>query len=246
MSTSDSDLDARPQAYQQDLLPQPSGPFGSHSAPTQEHTHDAVAPQPGRGPQSITPRAPSVTAEEFIRETIEIIDAARPMPLSASVMINRDEVMALLESALAAVPDETRQARWLLRERDEVLAQARVDGNLVIDEARSRVAQMVQRTEVVRSAERRARQLLDDAQIQTRRRRHEVDEYCERQLAQFANAVDQIQIAVQAARRKLGRRVATPITPASPGASTAPLRASAAPGENLEQRNPAVFDQDET
>ena len=199
----------------------------------------------------MAPRRPSITAEQFIREAMEIIDAARPMPLSTSVMINRDEVMTLLESALAAVPDETRQARWLLRERDEVLAQARVDANMVIDEARSRVAQMVQRTEVVRSAERRARQLLDDAQIQSRRRRHEVDEYCERHLAQFAGAVDQIQIAVQAARRKLGKRVATPIAPAASGTSPAvTAEAEIDTGDPQSSHSgpdtdPVVFDQDQ-
>ncbi len=242
MSTSDSDLQAPLQPHQPQLYP----PLGAHVAPTEEHSHEVVAPPMGGGARTMAPRAPSVTAEEFIREAMDIIGTARPMPLSTSVMINRDEVMTLLESALAAVPDETRQARWLLRERDEVLAQARVDANLVIDEARGRVAQMVQRTEVVRSAERRARQLLDDAQIQTRRRRHEVDEYCERQLAQFASAVDQVQIAVQAARRKLGKRVATPIAPTSPGASTARMRAPSATDDADQHTHPLVFDQDQT
>lgn len=261
MSMSEGGVEAPPQPAVHHGMLRPEAPFGEFppatAAPTEETPMSPQAP----GPASLAPRPPSVTAEQFIREAMEIIDAARPMPLSTSVMINRDEVMTLLESALAAVPDETRQARWLLRERDEVLAQARVDANMVIDEARSRVAQMVQRTEVVRTAERRARQLLDDARIQTRRRRHEVDEYCERQLAQFASAVDQVQIAVQAARRKLGKRTATPVAPASPSVPPAQLGAGAtgtggaAPsGGGPEARppdssppitHPAVFDQDQ-
>lgn len=233
--------------------PQPGAlaAFETHAPPTEE----TPAPPLSRNPGTLAPRPPTVTAEQFVREAMDIIDAARPMPLSTSVMINRDEVMTLLESALAAVPDETRQARWLLRERDELMAQARVDANVVIDEARSRVAQMVQRTEVVRSAERRARQLLDDAQIQTRRRRHEVDEYCDRQLAQFAGAVDQIQIAVQAARRKLGKRVATPVAAPSPSGPTPAKPANSTSGDTAEvpqtpnsgpDTRPVVFDQDQT
>ena len=248
MSMSEGGVEAPPQPYAHPGVPQLRTPFGAEAAPTEE----TPTPSQSRNPGTLAPRRPSVTAEQFVREAMEIIDAARPMPLSTSVMINRDEVMTLLESALAAVPDETRQARWLLRERDEVLAQARVDANLVIDEARSRVAQMVQRTEVVRTAERRARQLLDDAQIQTRRRRHEVDEYCERKLAQFASAVDQIQIAVQAARRKLGKRVATPLAPASPSAPPVPnggvaagTRAPLTSGSGPDT-HPVVFDQDHT
>ena len=261
MSMSEGGVEAPPQpAVHQGMLGPQSHVDGSPfvtTAPTEETLRPPSAP----GQPSLAPRPLSVTAEQFVREAMEIIDAARPMPLSTSVMINRDEVMTLLESALAAVPDETRQARWLLRERDEVLAQARVDANLVIDEARSRVAQMVQRTEVVRTAERRARQLLDDARIQTRRRRHEVDEYCERQLAQFASAVDQVQIAVQAARRKLGKRAATPVTPSSPSVPPAQQGAGATatrgagpssggrearpPDAHLPITHPLVFDQDQ-
>ena len=258
---SEGGVEAPPQPGTHPGAPQPHSPFGQPSVETAAPTEETPTSPQAAGPASLAPRPPSVTAEQFIREAMEIIDAARPMPLSTSVMINRDEVMTLLESALAAVPDETRQARWLLRERDEVLAQARVDANLVIDEARSRVAQMVQRTEVVRTAERRARQLLDDARIQTRRRRHEVDEYCERQLAQFASAVDQVQIAVQAARRKLGKRTATPVAPASPSVAPAQHGASATgtggagrsgggpdarpPDTDPPITHPVVFDQDQ-
>ncbi len=265
MSISEGSVDALapPYAHPGVAPASPQAPlFVPSAAPTEE---TAVAQSAGHR-EALAARPPSVTAEQFIREAMAIIDAARPMPLSTTVMINRDEVMTLLESALAAVPDETRQARWLLHERDEVLAQARVDANMIIDEARSRVAQMVQRTEVVRSAERRARQLLDDAQFQSRRRRHEVDEYCERQLAQFASAFDQIQIAVQAARRKLGRRIATPVTSlpadALPADTAESQRAAGSspsfgsgpytnppdtnpPDTNPPDTNPMVFDQDQ-
>ena len=254
MSMFEGGVEAPQQPAIHDGMPHPQSPFGRPSSETAAPTEETLptpAESQARNPGTLAPRPPSVTAEQFIREAVEIINAARPMPLSTSVMINRDEVMMLLESALAAVPDETRQARWLLRERDEVLAQARVDANLVIDEARSRVAQMVQRTEVVRTAERRARQLLDDAQIQTRRRRHEVDEYCERQLTQFAGAVDQIQISVQAARRKLGNRVAAPVAPTPPSAQRARNGGDATgteasrPSGRGPDTQPVVFDQDQ-
>ena len=142
-------------------------------------------------------------AEALIRRVIGIINAARPMPLSTSVMISRDEIVELLEEAVEELPAECREARYLLRERDEFIAKARNDADLLIDEARSRVAQMVQRTEVVRAAEHRARQVLDEAEGRARRRSHEVDEYCDQRLAQFDAALEQIHQTVAAARHKL-------------------------------------------
>ena len=47
-------------------------------------------------------RAPQ--AEALLRQAIELVDAARPMPLSASSMINKEEVLALLQQAAAGLP----------------------------------------------------------------------------------------------------------------------------------------------
>ena len=57
--------------------------------------------------------------ETLLRRVTDIISGAKSMPLSSSVMISKDEVLELLEEATTRLPDELRQARWLLREREE-------------------------------------------------------------------------------------------------------------------------------
>ncbi|SUZ79034.1 uncharacterized protein METZ01_LOCUS31888, partial [marine metagenome] len=169
--------------------------------------------------------------EELVRRVMDVINAARPMPLSTSVMVSRDEILELLEAALVELPDEVREARWLLKEREDLLSKARIDAGLVIEEARTRVAQMVQRTEVVRSAERKARQMVEEADSQARRRRHEVDDYCEQRLEQFALALEKVQTAVTDARGRLQ--------------PTLPVREPELSTEPEESSGPEVFDQDE-
>lgn len=142
-------------------------------------------------------------AEAMIRRVMDVINAARPMPLSSSVMISREEIIELLEGAVEVLPAETREARFLLRDRDEVLAAAGQEAEVIIDEARVQVAQMVTKTEVVRAAEQRARQIVEEADAQARRRRHEVDDYCDQRLAQFDAALQRIHQSVAAARDKL-------------------------------------------
>ena len=46
---------------------------------------------------------------------------------------------------------------------------------------------MVQRTEVVKAAEARARQVIEDAEAQSRRMRLETEDYCDQKLASFEN-----------------------------------------------------------
>ena len=70
-----------------------------------------------------------VDAETLIRRGIEIVGNAKSVPLSASVMVTKDEILELLEDALEKFPDELRQARWMLKERDEFLAKVAREGS---------------------------------------------------------------------------------------------------------------------
>ena len=141
--------------------------------------------------------------ETILHRVADLVGNARPMPLSASVMINRDEVLELVEEALSRLPEELRAARWLLREREEFLAKVQREGDDILDAARVRVERMVQRTEVVRSAEHRARQVLEDAEAESRRLRHEAEDFCDQKLAQFEIVLDRTLRTVQAGRSRL-------------------------------------------
>jgi len=142
-------------------------------------------------------------SEALLRRVAEMISGARPMPLSASVMINKDEVLELLDEALERLPDELRAARWLLKEREEFLAKTRRDADDILDSARNRAERMVQRTEVVKAAELRARQTIEAADEEARRLRLECEDYCDQKLASFEIVLERTLKTVAAGRTKL-------------------------------------------
>lgn len=143
------------------------------------------------------------TIEERIAAIIAVLETARPMPLSASVVVNRDELVDDLTELLDALPDEMRGARWLLKERDEYLAAARAEASEIIEAATHQVEQMVQRAEVVRSAEARAARLRSEAEAEGRRHRRETEDWCEQRLAQFDTTLAKVAAAVQQGRQRL-------------------------------------------
>jgi hypothetical protein len=142
-------------------------------------------------------------SEALLRRVAEMIAGARPMPLSASVMINKDEVLEMLDEALERLPDELRAARWLLKEREEFLAKTRRDADDILDSARARAERMVQRTEVVKAAEQRARHTIDTADEEARRLRLECEDYCDQKLASFEIVLERTLKTVAAGRTKL-------------------------------------------
>lgn len=141
--------------------------------------------------------------ETLLHRVVDLVGNARPMPLSASVMINRDEVLELVEEALSRLPEELREARWLLREREEFLTKVQREGDDILEAARVRAERMVQRTEVVRNAQHAARQVMEDAESEARRLRHEAEDFCDQKLAQFEIVLDRTIRTVQAGRSRL-------------------------------------------
>ena len=142
-------------------------------------------------------------AEAYVRSALDVVLNAKPMPLSSSVRIERDELVELLEGALERIPEEIRQARWLLKERVEFLAETERKAAAIMEEARVQTERMVQRTEVVRQANHVSQRILDDANEEARRLRHEAEDYADKKLASFEIVLDRTMKTVQAGREKL-------------------------------------------
>lgn len=141
--------------------------------------------------------------DELIQRAIDLVSSAKAMPLSASVLISRDEVVDVLARALERLPDEVRRARWLLKEKDEFLAERSREAEALMDDVRARAEHMVSRSEVVRQAKVVAQRIVDDANEEARRLRHEAEDFCDQKLAGMEIVLDRITRTVRAGRQKL-------------------------------------------
>lgn len=141
--------------------------------------------------------------EDLLYDMRDLIETARMMPMSASVLVNRDEALTIVQDALATLPEELRRARWLLKERDEFLAQAKRDADAIIEQARVQAERMVERTEIVREARRTAEKIVTEAEAEARRLKHEAEDYVDARLARFEEALDRTLATVRRGRTRL-------------------------------------------
>jgi cell division septum initiation protein DivIVA len=179
----------------------------------------------------------SLDAESLINRSLDVVNSAKTMPLSASVLVSRDELVQLLSLALDRLPEELREARWLLRERAEFMAEKEREAEALMDEVRSQAERMVSRTDIVRQANRVAQRILDDANEESRRMRHETEDYCDQRLAGMEIVLDRTMKTVRSGRQKL-QAISTPAERQPP----APM-----PGDDTEDEGgESFFDQDRT
>jgi hypothetical protein len=128
---------------------------------------------------------------------------ARPMPLSASVLVSREELTRLVAEIRELLPNELRQARWLLRERETVLNEAQQTAQRLVADAEQECLRLTGETEVVRAAEREAKRVTREAKEQARSMRLEVEDYIDAQLARFELVLQKTLKTVAAGRDRL-------------------------------------------
>jgi hypothetical protein len=147
---------------------------------------------------------PGPEAEALLQRVSGMIAGARALPLSSSVKLdNKDEILELLREAIERLPDELRQARWMLKEREEFLAATQRKADELVEAARSEAQRLVQRTEIIKEAQAQARRLVEEAREEASRLRHEAEDYADQKLAQFEIVLERTLKTVAAGRAKL-------------------------------------------
>ena len=141
--------------------------------------------------------------ESILEKVADMIATAPNVPLSSTPRIDREYVVGLLQDALACLPDEIRQARWMLKERQDFMAKTQREADEIVEAARVQAERMVQRTEVVRAAESRARQILEAADADSRRLKNETEDFLDRRLASFEILLDRLSRTVSQGRERL-------------------------------------------
>ncbi|MBA2530125.1 MAG: ATPase [Euzebyales bacterium] len=147
--------------------------------------------------------------EAYLAQMEQLLADARPVPLSASVMVNRKEAEDLIDDLRAHLPEELRQSRWVLKERDELLEQAQRESEQIVADGQAERERLVGETEVVRSARREAERILDESREKARVLRLEAEDYVDAKLANFEIVLAKTTKAVEKGRERLRGRLAS-------------------------------------
>ena len=109
----------------------------------------------------------------------ELVDNAKGVPMTTQVRIDRDEIYEIIDQMRSTIPEEIKQARWIVKERQEMLAEAKREAERIIKEARDEQAQLISSEEVVKQAERQAEEIVDEARAREREIRLGAEDYAD-------------------------------------------------------------------
>lgn len=142
----------------------------------------------------------------ILEEISDLVSNARTMPMSASVLVNRAELLDLISSAQDVVPRQISRAEELLSDADTMRTDARGQADQILADARAHAETLVGQQEVVQAAQTRADTIVAEAHASAAQLSQDADDYCDRQLAQFEIDLGTISSQVAAGRARLADR----------------------------------------
>ncbi|EFL22947.1 conserved hypothetical protein [Streptomyces himastatinicus ATCC 53653] len=141
--------------------------------------------------------------QKKLDEIVSAVDSARGMPMSASCVVNRAELLAMLEEVRAALPDSLAHAEELIGGRDRMVDDARQEATRIIESAHAERAGLISETELVRTSQEEADRILGEARREAEEIRAEADDYVDSKLANFEVVLTKTIGSVDRGRDKL-------------------------------------------
>ncbi|WP_210588081.1 DivIVA domain-containing protein [Streptomyces sp. GESEQ-35] len=141
--------------------------------------------------------------QKKLDEIVAAVSSARSMPMSASCVVNRADLLTLLEEVRQALPGSLAQAQELIGGREQMVEQARQEAERIIQTAHAERGSLISDTEVARRSQNEADRIVAEARQEAEEVRGEADDYVDSKLANFEVVLTKTLGSVGRGREKL-------------------------------------------
>jgi cell division septum initiation protein DivIVA len=100
---------------------------------------------------------------ELLDELEDIIDKGAGIPFSGRCILERDELMDVIQELKLKLPDDLKQAKWIKEERQRILQEAQAEADNIIKAANEKGISMINEHEITQQAVEQARQIIEQA-----------------------------------------------------------------------------------
>jgi hypothetical protein len=140
---------------------------------------------------------------ELINKLDELVRNARHVPLSSEVRVDKEELSDLIDQLRVALPEELKEAQWIVEERQELLAAAEREAEEILAVAHERQAQLVVEHDLVDQAKLVSQDIIDNARAEDRETRVSSEDYADEILSTFEANLSKFIVVIQRGRERL-------------------------------------------
>ena len=129
-------------------------------------------------------------------ETLEeMLNRSASIPLTKRTLIDKDELLSVVNDIKLKLPDELKQAKWVKEERQKILVDAQKEANQLIKEAENRIIAMIDEHEITKKAYEQKTEIIDSSNAFSKDLINGTKKYADDILAELeANLQDKLDI----------------------------------------------------
>ncbi len=122
-------------------------------------------------------------AIELIDKLEDLIGKSKKIPFSSSFIVKENEIFDILDELRNILPEEFKQARWIVKERENMLEEAKRQSLKILGDAEERAQKILSESEIMKNAMKKAEDIVAMAEARARTIRLEAEDYADEKLA---------------------------------------------------------------
>ena len=119
------------------------------------------------------------TILKLLDELEEILDQSKAVPFSGRVSVDKDEIYDIITEIRLKMPNEIKQAKWVIEERNKILIDAQKEADEIIKSAEERLSKLVDENEVTKRAYEQASEIIESSKKTAKEMRIGANEYAD-------------------------------------------------------------------
>jgi vacuolar-type H+-ATPase subunit H len=149
--------------------------------------------------------APTTDILELIDRLEDLVAQGSRVPWGGKIMVEEDELLALVDQLRMAMPQEIKQARRVVQDRQKIITDAQTEADKILSVAKERAEYLMNEQGLVNEAKARSEDILRQSREHSRKSMQEVDQYAHQMLTQLERVLEENLHQIQEAKGVMER-----------------------------------------
>lgn len=133
----------------------------------------------------------------------DVIEKGVNVPFSGKCIVDKEEVLELINEVRLKLPDDIKQAKWVKEERQRILLEAQKEANVIVEDAENRINSMIEDHEIIKKAYDQSNDIITTAQKNAREIRLGTKEYADNLLERVEEILNDTVEVIKLNRKEL-------------------------------------------
>lgn len=140
---------------------------------------------------------------EIIDMMEDVVEKSMAIPFFGRAIVDREELLDLLQEIRLNLPDDLKQAKWVKEERQRILSEAQKEASSIMKNAEEQIVTMIDEHEITKKAYEQANEIIAAAQNNARELRLGSKQYADDIMANLEERVSKVLDTIKENRKEL-------------------------------------------